>query len=66
MIQSYNIEIDVETYIGEDGLLKFQVDKCIHREIENCLEEHYDNDENITQEIRDYDAELLKTNGKQY
>jgi len=40
------------------------VDKDIHREIENYLEDHYDNDADITQEIRDYDAELLKTNGK--
>ena len=66
MIQSYNIELEIETYIGSDGLLKFQVDKYIHREIENYLEEHYDNDPDITQEIRDYDAELLKTNGKVY
>ena len=66
MIQSYNIELEVETYIGSDGLLKFQVDKYIHREIENYLEEHYDNDADITQDIRDYDAELLKTNGKAY
>ena len=66
MIQSYNIELEIETYIGSDGLLKFQVDKYIHREIENYLEEHYDNDADITQDIRDYDAELLKTNGKVY
>ena len=66
MIQSYNIELDIETYIGEDGLLKFQVDKYIHREIENYLEEQYGNDDDITQDIRDYDAELLKTNGKVY
>lgn len=66
MIQSYNIEIDVETYIGEDGLLKFQVDKDIHKAIENYLEENYGNDADITQDIRDYDAELLKTNGKVY
>ena len=66
MIQSYNIELDIETYIGEDGLLKFQVDKDIHREIEDYLEEHYSNDADITQDIRDYDAELLKTNGKVY
>ena len=66
MIQSYNIEIEIETYIGEDGLLKFQVDKDIHREIKDYLKEHYSNDADITQDIRDYDAELLKTNGKVY
>ena len=66
MIQSYNIELEVETYIGDDGLLKFQVDKDIHKAIENYLEEHYCNDDDITQDIRDYDAELLKTNGKVY
>ena len=66
MIQSYNIELEIETYIGSDGLLKFQVDKYIHREIKDYLEEHYGNDADITQDIRDYDAELLKTNGKVY
>ena len=66
MIQSYNIELEIETYIGEDGLLKFQVDKDIHREIEDYLEEHYSNDDDITQDLRDYDAELRKTNGKVY
>ena len=66
MIQSYNIELEIETYIGEDGLLKFQVDKDIHKTVKNYLEENYDNDENITQDIRDYDDELRKTNGKVY
>jgi hypothetical protein len=66
MIQSYNIELEIETYIGSDGLLKFQVDKNIHKAIQNYLEENYDNNDDITQEIRDYDAELLKTNGKVY
>lgn len=66
MIVSYNIELEIETYIGEDGLLKFQVDKYIHRAIRDYLEEHYSNDDDITQEIRDYDDELLKTNGKVY
>ena len=66
MIQSYNIELEIETYIGEDGLLKFQVDKDIHRAIRDYLEEHYSNDDDITQEIRDYDDELMKTNGKVY
>ena len=66
MIQSYNIELEIETYIGEDGLLKFQVDKDIYREIQYILEENYCNDPDITEDIRDYDAELLKTNGKVY